>query len=352
MTQQTSLGPELACAADILVRDYMAVRPNESVLITADTASDMAAVQAVANSVRLNSAVVATLIMPRLPFQGALADPYIPEPLSGAVMACDVWIDLTFPYLAGAHVHDEAVKRGRVRYLLGGDMGADSMVRLFGEVDLDAYYEVHKQVDTIIQGAVGKEVRITDRLGTDVRFNLAKPGFTKPRRADKPGMYLVPGSCTMFPEIESVRGTICVGSVFHEYYTALKEPISLEVDGKIRRVIGGGADHRVLDRALRRAGGGEYGYVIHFTHAIHPAARETGKSFIEDSRVVGSNAVGFGLPWWVPGGGENHPDAVITMHSVWVDGHQLVEDGSLVGPPKLAKGARALLPEHAAAGPA
>jgi hypothetical protein len=334
----------LAVAADVLVRDYMAVRPGENMLITADTAGDAAVWQAILTAAQQADARVALLLLPQLPFQGRLADPYLTPPLSGAVLASDVWIDLTFPYLAGSELYDDAMKTNRVRYFLGGDMTADGLARLFGRVDLDNYYAVHKAFDALINSAIGQPMRITDRAGTDVEFKLGKRGFEKPRRGDKPGSYLVPGSCTMFPEVESVRGQIRVGSVFHEYYTALAEPMTLEIDGKIKALHGGGNERFVADRALRRAAGGEYGYIIHFTHGIHPAARVTGKSFIEDMRARGNNAIGMGLPWWEPGGGENHPDAILYMQSIELDGQQIVEDGAIVGPPALAKVADELEP--------
>jgi leucyl aminopeptidase (aminopeptidase T) len=336
--------PELSLAADVAVRDYMAVRAGENVLITSDTAGDRAVAEAMFVAAQCAGARAVLLVSPQLPFQGRLADPYVTPLLAGAVMACDVWIDLTFPYLAGSHVYDEALKTNRVRYMLGGDMTADGLVRLFGRVDLDRYYAVHRAFDELMNAATGRAVRISNTQGTDVTFRLGPRAFEKPRRADKPGLYIVPGSCTMFPEVESVRGTICVGSIFHEYYTPLAEPMTLEVDGRIRAVKGGGNERKVADRALRRAGGGDYGYVIHFTHGIHPAARVTGRSFIEDMRGIGNDAVGLGLPFWVPGGGENHPDAVLTMQSIDLDGQRIVEDGTIVSPPELARLADALTP--------
>ncbi|HKU95797.1 MAG TPA: hypothetical protein VJR58_10995 [Vineibacter sp.] len=336
--------PELSQAAEVAIRDYMAVRAGETVLITADTAGDPDVAQALFATAERAGARAALLISPQLPFQGRLADPYVTPTLAGAVLGCDVWIDLTFPYLAGSHVYDEALKTNRVRYMLGGDITADGLIRLFGRVDLDRYYAVHRAFDDLMNAATGRPVRITNGLGTDVTFRLGQRAFEKPRRAEKPGLYIVPGSCTMFPEVESVQGTICVGSIFHEYYTPLAEPMTFEVDGKIRAVRGGGNERRVADRALRRAGGGAYGYVIHFTHGIHPAARVTGQSFIEDMRAVGNNAIGLGLPFWVPGGGENHPDAVLTMQSIAVDGERIVEDGAIVSPSELARLAEQLTP--------
>ena len=112
---------DIARAADVLVRDYMAVRAGEAVLITADAATDPALARAIMTAVERADARGALLTIPRLPYQGGLADPYVPPAVAGAVAGCTVWIDLTFPYLAGSHVCDEALGTGRVRYLLGGD---------------------------------------------------------------------------------------------------------------------------------------------------------------------------------------------------------------------------------------
>lgn len=329
--------PDVARAADVLVRDYMAVRAGESVLVTADAATDATVSEAIMVAVARADARPSVLTIPRLPYQGALADPYIPPVVAGAVAGCSVWIDLTFPYLAGSSVADKAIHDGQVRYLLGGDMGAAQLARLFGAVDLDVYYEVHRAFDEVTAAAIDRPIRITDTRGSDVSFTLAKPGFAKPRRADRPGLYFVPGACTMFPATDSVKGVLTVVAAFHEHYARFSEPATLVMDGKIQDVTGGGADRPVLQRSLRRAAGGDYGQVIHFTHGIHPAARMTGDSFIEDMRTAGNDAVGLGIPFWLPGGGENHPDAIVTEQSIWVDGRKVVEHGAIVAPPSLAK---------------
>jgi hypothetical protein len=335
---------DLAGAADVVVRDYMAVQPGEAVLITADTATDPRLSEALMTAVARADARGSILTIPRLPYQGGLADPYVPPVVAGAVAGCTVWIDVTFPYLAGSKVCDDALQGGRVRYLLGADVGCAGLVRLFGGVDLDAYYAVHKAFDEVTAAAVGHPIRITDGLGSDVTFTLAKPAFTKPRRATGPGLYFIPGSCTMFPAPETVRGELHVVASFHEYYARFSEPATLVLDGRIREVRGGGADRFAFQRALRRAAGGDYGHVIHFTHGIHPAARVTGESFVEDMRATGNNAVGLGIPFWLPGGGENHPDAILSQQSLWVNGTQIVRDGVIVDPPPLATLAERLVP--------
>jgi len=346
MIASLNANPELNRGANALVRDYMAVRPDESVLITADTASDMAAIAAVFNNVDAIGARPALMVIPQLPFQGALADPYVTRTLHAAAMNCDVWIDLTWPYFAGSSTHGEAMKQGKVRYLLGGDLGSGGIGRLYGMVDLDQYFSVLNEFDQVVGAAIGKTARVTNGLGSDVSFTLAKPGIVKPRHCDKPGMYVTPGGGSIYPEMESVRGVIVVNALFHEYYTVPDQPMTFRIDGKLRKIEASGADHTIMERALRRAGSGDYGYVIHLTHGMHPCARFTGKSFIEDCRVMGNNAVGLGLPWWVPGGGENHPDAILSRQSLWVDGQQIAEDGVIVAPPSLAKMVDELRPVH------
>lgn len=334
--------PELRQAADVLVVDYMNVGPGEEVVISIDTASDAAAAEAIFGSVLAAGARPIVVEIPQVPFQGKLSDAFLPRTLTAATSECQVWIDLTFPYLAGSEVHDVAMKSGGVRYLLAGDLGVGGVERLFGGVDLDEYQIAFDAISAVLTRPEGQKIRITDPLGTDVTFRLGKSAYGKPRRALEPGTYLVPGSCTMFPELESVSGVIRTAAGFHEYFTPFESPVTIEVEGKIRSISGGGSDRFVLDRCLRRAGGGEYGYVIHFTLAMHPAARKTGRSFIEDTRVMGANAVGLGLPWWVPGGGENHPDVVLSDQSIWVDDRLVVEAGAAVAPDEMARAARRL----------
>ena len=329
-----SLRPQLARAAEILVRDYLAVTAGETVLITMDDAGDRTAVDAIVNSAKNIGAKPGIYITPQLPFQGALADPYINESLAAVVKACDMWIDLTFPYIAGSAAYEDAMTSNRARYFLGGDMRSESLVRLFGRADLDLMFDVHETFNALL--TPGKECRIANDAGTDITFKLTAPPFPKPRQADKAGLYLVPGNVPMWPDCDSVKGTIVISAAFHEYYTVLPTPIALTIDGQIREVTGGDNERRVLDRALKRAGGGIYGQVIHFSYGYHPGARFTGCCFVEDTRTAGNNACGLGLPFWQPGGGENHPDGVIKMQSIWVDGEQLVDDGAMVGPPQLA----------------
>ncbi|MDE0057245.1 MAG: hypothetical protein OXP07_03915 [Defluviicoccus sp.] len=344
---QAGIGPRLARAADILARDMMCIADGESVLVTADSGTDPLAVQAVQDAAyRLGAKVAAIVLAPPVPFQGGLADEYLPDHVKAAAGACDAWIDLCMPYLAGSGAFDDAMEKGRVRYFLGADMGAEGIVRLMGGADLDAMFALGDAFGDLIANAAGKDCRIANADGTEIRFTLGKPEGFALGRATAPGGYFVPGTVMIYPELESVKGSVVTRNMFHEYYTELAEPMTLEIDGKVTDVIGGGPENKVMRRALARAGNGEFGYVVHFTCGFHPAARYTGRCFIEDQRVAGYNAIGLGLPFWVPGGGENHPDCVISMQSLWIEGERILRDGAIVAPPKLAKMAEELRPVY------
>jgi 2,5-dihydroxypyridine 5,6-dioxygenase len=301
----------LAVAANFLVREFLAVKPGEQMVITCDTATDPRAVQALLEAGKVQKARVAVLTIPQLPYQGALADPYIAEPIGPALKSCDVWFDITFPYIAGSKVHAETMALKRARCLQFHDLDAGGIARLFAGVDFNKLFDLQEAVDKVINSSTGKECRVTNAAGTDVTFKIGRPATKKIRRIDQPGTYTPPGSAVIYPEIETVRGTIVIDAAFHEYFTLLRSQISMKVDGPIREVSGGGTDLKVMDRALKRAGGGKYGSIIHFSHGFHPAAR-------------------------LHGGGENHPDGVVTMQSMWIDGQPIVKDGALALP-ELAK---------------
>ncbi len=345
MTRVTDLGPDLSRAASILMREMMCVVSSEHVLITADINTEKRAVDALVNAAYEIGAKIATIILsPPLPFQGGLANPYLPDPVVAAAQNCDAWIDLCMPYMAGAEVYDSAMKNGRTRYFLAADLGAEGIVRIFSKADLDQVFKVSDEFNQFLADSAGKGCRFTTKLGTDVSFTLANPEGLAIERATKPGGYFVPGTVMVIPELDTVKGTVVCEAVFHEYYTTLTEPYVFTVDGKIQEVTGGGTELAAIRRSLKRAGNGQYGNIVHFTCGYHPAARFTGRSFIEDQRVIGCNAVGLGLPQWVDGGGENHPDCVMKEQSFWIGGKQIIDNGDIISPPVLADAVSELRP--------
>lgn len=335
-------------AARTLVSGQFAVQPGEGVLLTADAATDRELIRALADAVEAAGGRPVVATISPLPFQGALADPYVPALLGAAAAAADVWLDLCFPYFAGSSMHDAAMRAKRARYALLATAHADSFARLYGGVDFDALMDYQLGIVDYLESKVGATARFTCPLGSDISFVLGEVKLKRERVARSPGMHTVPGAQSLYPELPSVRGRIVLQALFDEHYRRLRRPITLDVDGRIRGFTGAAAeDAPSFERALRRAAGGDaYGQLIHFTVGFHPAARLTGTDFIEDIRCHGANAIGMGLPWWEPGGGENHPDGVVLDQSLWIDGAPIVAAGRIVGPDSLAALLGRLKPVH------
>jgi hypothetical protein len=317
-------------AVDILLSDFLCLIPGERTVITADMTSDMRLVQALLDGAYRRGRQASAVIVPRLPSQGAGADVGITDACRAAIMNTDLWIDMTFPYMAGSGPHDEVMHAGKARYLLLGDANLESFTRLFGDIELDQYFEAQAEFDKTF-GRKGARCRITCPKGSDFSFELAKPIFEKPRRATKPGMYTIPGACSIGADSKTIKGRIVLGAVFHQSYEVLPQPVVVEVDGAIQSIKGAGAAAIKFGQAVRRATGSGSGMIIHLTNGLHPTANFTGKCFNEDMRALGNNAVGFGLPWWEPGGGENHPDGIILGQSVWIDNELVIDSGRIVG---------------------
>ena len=310
-------------AADNLVNKHFAVGNGETVLITADTATESKLIQAVADAVIQSGGKPLVAMAPQLPFQGGLSDPYVSDALKAAVVSCDVWFDFCFPYHAGSGAHSAAMDANRCRYALLALAEADSFERLYGCVDFAAMMDFNVALAEFFAEAAGQQVRFTCPKGTDVTLTLDKLKMIRQRVCQSPGMNTVPGTQSFYPVMDTVKGRIVIQALFDEYHRALREPITIEVDGKIKGFTGGGTEDRPsLARALRR---------------FHPGTMLTQRQFIEDIRLPGSNAIGMGLPWWEPGGGENHPDGIVFDQSLWVGDVQLVKDGDFVGPGRLAK---------------
>jgi hypothetical protein len=324
-------------ASRTLVEQHFAIQPGEHVLITVDPLADAALVASLSDAVTRCGAKLMTAVIPQLPFQGGLADPYLSDPLAAAAVAADVWLDFTFPYIAGSKLHDAALKAGRVRYGLMNMPDAASFARIYGQVDFAALMDFQMALVEWLDGSAGKEAHVTCPLGTDLRFGLDKVKLKRERVARSPGMHTTPGAQNLYPLDGSARGRTVLQALFDETYRALRRPITVVTDGTVRAIEGGAAEDRPrLDRALRRAAGGEgYGRMIHFTMGFHPAALFTGRHFIEDIRTPGANAVGMGLPWWVPGGGENHPDGVVLDQTLKVEGETIIAEGRFLGPAHL-----------------
>ncbi len=324
--------PNASAAARTLLHKQFCLSQGQTVVVTVDDQTDPSLIEIFKTTTKEKDAHWVIIQLERLPFQGALADPYVPTLVDEAVASSDIWLDMTFPYLAGSRSFDAAMKGGRTRYVLLGDLQQRHFARLYDGTDYEKLFDLQEQADRYFAESVGKMCRVTAANGTDFHFVIGKSATRKLRYATEPGAQTVPGSAIFYPKLDSVEGIIILDAVFDEFYSHVSEKITIHIEqGKVRSSYSA-SSHRDLSikRSLRRASADGMGNVIHLTVGLNPGAQLTGETFIEDIRTLGANAIGLGTPWWLPGGGENHPDGVVLNQNLFVDGVQIVESGRVM----------------------
>ena len=172
-----------AHAVDILLSDFMCLAAVERAVITADMTSDMRLVQALLEGMYRRGRQASAVIIPRaFPSEGAGADVGITDACRAAIMNTDLWIDMTFPYMAGSGPHDEVMHAGKARYLLLGDANLDSFTRLFGDIELDRYFEAQAEFDkTFGQEGCALPHHLSQGVRLQLRVGEADLRETSPR---------------------------------------------------------------------------------------------------------------------------------------------------------------------------
>ena len=118
----------LETAADKLVKEIFGVKPEETVIITADDDSDASVVEAVKNSAKNAGAHAMVISVPTPGGVGKAADPDLPvDALSAALLCADVWIEFNHQWLLYSTPFERAeAENKKMRYMCLVDFNPDS----------------------------------------------------------------------------------------------------------------------------------------------------------------------------------------------------------------------------------
>jgi len=329
------LSLELAKAAEVLVKDMIKVKPDEDVLIYADTESDRLVVEEAAEAVSNVGAKLAVLWY-RAPLGvGEAADQYLPRSLAAAMANCDIMIEFSNKYLLYSTPWRKAMETQRVRYICLSGMDTGMMVRCIGRVNVPVLVEFQEKLADFTVNA--ERMRVTTLGGTDVSFenDRDRPVFREGIVSDKPGEYMLIGQVDWAPIEDSLNGTIVFdGSVWPpEELGLIKTPIALEVEkGKVTKVEGGW-EAKVYEKWLKSFQDSAMLNLAHISYGCNPGAKLTGR-MVEDERVWG--CVQWGLGYQAEsfrgkaGPAKSHTDGTCLNPSVWIDDAQIEREGSYV----------------------
>jgi leucyl aminopeptidase (aminopeptidase T) len=338
---------ELGKAAEVVATRLFRLKPEETLVITADTESDWRVISATARAAFAVGAKPMVIITASPLGVGKAADPLLPmAPLSAALRETDAWVEFNNQWLLYSTPFDIAVKENKkLRHLCLVGMNADMMVRCIGRVDFAILQAFQETLTALIDHA--KHTRITTPSGGDVQFdhNAAIPARCRLGYAHAPSSEMLAGQISQTPVFESIHGKIVFDGATTPPCGRLESPIELTVEsGTIVRVTGGG-QARQFEAWIDGFGHPQMRRLAHLSYGCNPGAKLTG-DILEDERVWGATEWGVGnvgastLP---PNGipAPSHSDGICLSSSVWLDGRQIMDRGRFVEP-RLADLARKL----------
>lgn len=325
---------EASLGARKLIEEVMLVRKGESVVITADTASDQRVVEltaAAAYAVGANPTIVR--------YETRTMSALEPSPpVAAAVAAADVWIEFQLGYIMHSDAFRTALANG-ARYINLTGMDIQMLVDTVARVDYEGVTELGYALVRLLEQA--DEIRITSAAGTDITGRRGdRPINLRGLPATKPGQSVMLSGQISFNPLEETQNGVLVfdgGAWPPNEIGILRTPVRFEVkNGVVTDISGDGADARVYADWMAALKDPNMYRVAHWSLGFNPGVRQVTGRIVEDERVFGCVELGFGTKGsWI--GGEHwvaaaHTDASIVAPSIYIDGVAMEENGRYVHP--------------------
>ncbi len=330
---------ELALAAHKVVRELVALKKGESLLVTVDSAGCWRVAEEIARAGESAGARVMVGWHSTPVGVGKAGEPYLPDPLKAAIPETDVWIELNDQWLGYSTPYEKAlVPPRRVRYLCLCGMNEERIVRCVGRVDLALQAEFQERVVDLTRRA-GK-MRITTAAGTDVSFeNSPDRPVLSEMWAHAPGCRFLLGQIAWAPVEKSIQGAIAFDGSFYggapADFPRLSQPIVFHVQDGVCTQITGGSEAAFVRKWMESLKDPHMYYEAHVCYGCNPGARPSGVC-VEDERIWGATEWGFGHQGiqFKAGGvpAVSHLDGICLNSSVWQDGVQVLDQGRFVHP--------------------
>jgi leucyl aminopeptidase (aminopeptidase T) len=327
---------ELAGAAQRLAVDMLCLKPGETLIITADTESDMEVVRATASAAFSAGAKPVVITYPAPRGVGKAADPMLAvEALTGALQGADAWVEFNNQWMLYSTPFERAMASNKkLRYLCLVGMDADMMTRLIGRVDQQKLWAfLHTLAD---KTASAKKMRITTPAGGDLEFEINPENKLScdDGNAGEPGMHMLGGQICFVPKLASINGTLVFEASISPVPGIIRDKAVLTVEKGLVREIRGGAEAMQFKAWLDRFHDPAMYRLAHGCYGVNPEAKVTG-NVLEDERVWGATEWGMGYLSANDAPAEHfdapsHCDGLCMNSSVWLDGEQIMDHGKFI----------------------
>ena len=314
---------------EMAVRKMGQVKPGESLLILADTRTDMEIAEACLIAGINAKANAQMLVIPWV----ALSDTHeLNRVTVGAIREADVIVGLCETMFVSKETTTAARKNGtRIASTVVSredDFAIDGIVN----VDYDKIISIANKAIELWENA--DICRVTSDAGTDISFGMkGRPALLGD------GMATVPGEADFFPRVsianapieETINGTIVIDGNIPPG-KLVNEPVTCRVEKGVIVKITGGADASTLKREFEKSKDPIAKHICHFTLGLNPQAITSGHLH-QDEHVLG--AVTFGSGSQDPDFKGNVPpskvhfDVVLPSPTIYLDGIIMCENNRL-----------------------
>ena len=329
---------ELASASNKLVNDMLGLKRDETIVITADTESDMDVVQATASAAFAVGAKPMVITYPAPLGVGKAADSMLPiDTLTGALLQADVWVEFNNQWMLYSTPFERAMEGNKkLRYLCLVGMDADMMTRLIGRVNQSKLSVFLRAVADKTYAA--KTMKITTPSGCDLEFELNPENVLScdSGEAKTPGIHMLGGQISFIPKLESINGKLVFEGAILPVPGVISDTVIMTVDNGAVCNIEGGASAAVFRSWLESFDDPSMFRLAHGCYGLNPGAKVTG-NVLEDERVWGSTEWGIGYLSIHDAPKEHfdapsHCDGLCLNSSIWLDGKQIMDIGKFVEP--------------------
>lgn len=313
----------LGKSADIAIRQCMAVKPGETVLVVTDMPTRSVGQALWEKAVEAGAEA---LYMEMVPRKNDGAEP--PAAIAAAMLQADVVLGATSRSFSHTQARKAASKKG-VRMATLPGITEDIMQRT-----LNADYERIATVSTLFAGLLskGSHVHISTPAGTDLTLSIAgRDGHPDTGINHEAGDFsnLPAGEAYIAPVEGTTEGVFVIDGAMAGI-GVLETPIKLTVEKGYVSKIEGGQEGRKLEATLDEYGK-EARNIAELGIGTNDQAILSGR-VLEDEKVMGTvhialgNNVGFGGTCQIP----LHLDGILLNPTLTIDGQVVIKDGKHV----------------------
>lgn len=313
----------LGKSADIAIRQCMAVKPGETVLVVTDLPTRSVGQALWEKAVEAGAEA---LYMEMVPRKNDGAEP--PAAIAAAMLQADVVLGATSRSFSHTQARKAASKKG-VRMATLPGITEDIMQRT-----LNADYERIATVSTLFAGLLskGSHVHISTPAGTDLTLSIAgRDGHPDTGINHEAGDFsnLPAGEAYVAPVEGTTEGVFVIDGAMAGI-GVLETPIKLTVEKGYVSKIEGGQEGQQLEATLDEYGK-EARNIAELGIGTNDQAILSGR-VLEDEKVMGTvhialgNNVGFGGTCQIP----LHLDGILLNPTLTIDGQVVIKDGKHV----------------------